>query len=202
MDALFVPDVADMYPQSMDQHTFITVPGISDRFCGASRPGHFVGVATVVCTLLNLVQPDIAVFGRKDFQQLLVIQRLVTDLALPIEIIGVDTVRESDGLALSSRNHYLNEEERALAPLLSKYMIETAERLTKGERNFSELESAVSNSLNMSGFVTDFVSIVDAATLDPIQPTSQQAVILVAAQLGNTRLIDNRVVDLPTTTAA
>lgn len=201
VDALFVPDVSEIYPQTMEQHTYITVPGLSDRFCGASRPGHFVGVATVVCKLLNLVQPDIAVFGRKDYQQLLVIQRLVADLALPIKIVGVDTVREPDGLALSSRNGYLNEQERALAPALYKYIFEAGERLQEGRRYFSELEQAVYVSLNVDGFVTDFVHIVDAATLEPIQPSSQQAVILAAAQLGKTRLIDNRVVDLPAPTA-
>lgn len=198
VEVLFVPEVADIYPQSMAQHTFITVPGLCERFCGASRPGHFVGVATVVCKLFNMVQPDVALFGYKDFQQLQVIRQMVTDLALPVEVVGVDTVREPDGLAMSSRNHYLNTTERAIAPLLFAQLSLIGERLKQGERCIADLEQAMSATLDAAGFVTEFVCIVDAATLAPLQPPSVQAVILAAAQLGGARLIDNLVVDLPT----
>jgi pantoate--beta-alanine ligase len=197
VDILFAPTVADLYPRPLSAQTQVLVPALSDRFCGASRPGHFTGVATVVCKLLNIVQPAIALFGRKDFQQLLIIQHMVADLALPVEIIGVDTVREPDGLALSSRNQYLNPAERDLAPLLFQQLLIIGEQLKQGHRHFVELQQTMTLALNKAGFVTDFVCIVDAVTLEPLQPSSTQAVILVAAQLGKARLIDNLLIEMP-----
>ena len=192
-DILFFPGVAAMYPRPLDQQTRVEVPGISELYCGASRPGHFVGVATVVCKLFNMVQPDVAVFGKKDFQQLLVIRRMVEDLAMPIEIVGVDTAREPDGLAMSSRNRYLTEEQRRTAPLLHRQLVQLAERLRLGERDTAMLRQQATEALDEAGFATDYIEIVDTATLQRVEPGTacDQVVILAAAQLGGARLIDN-----------
>jgi pantoate--beta-alanine ligase len=191
VDILFSPSVEAIYPRPLEQQTRVEVPGISNLHCGASRPGHFVGVATVVCKLFNMVQPDVAVFGKKDFQQLLVIRRMVQDLAMPIEIVGVDTVREADGLAMSSRNRYLSAEERARAPLLRRQLLQLAKKLREGERDTIRLQRDFSTNLGTGGFITDYIEIVDAQTLLPIDEHSRQVAVLAAAQLGAARLIDN-----------
>jgi len=191
VDILFFPSAEAIYPRPLEQQTRVEVPGISNLHCGASRPGHFVGVATVVCKLFNMVQPDVAVFGKKDFQQLLVIRRMVEDLAMPIEILGVDTVREADGLAMSSRNRYLSAEERAMAPLLRRQLLQLAKKLREGERDTIRLQRDFSTNLGTGGFITDYIEIVDAQTLLPVDEHSRQVAVLAAAQLGAARLIDN-----------
>ena len=190
-DLLFAPPVEVMYPKPQADQTRVEVPGLSELLCGAHRPGHFVGVATVVCKLFNMVQPDIAVFGNKDYQQLMVIRRMVEDLAMPVTIVGVETMRESDGLAMSSRNGYLSAEERALAPVLYRTLSDLAARLRNGEDDFYRLEKEAAAELDGSGFRTDYVAIRRAADLlDPVAGESE-LVILAAAYLGKARLIDN-----------
>jgi pantoate--beta-alanine ligase len=194
-DLLFTPTPELMYPQGLEAETKVTVPGIGDMLEGAQRPGHFQGVATVVTKLFNLVAPDIACFGEKDFQQLALIRKMTADLMLPIEIIGVPIVRYDDGLAMSSRNSLLNEAQRAIAPRLAQTMQELGEQLKQGH-DVKTLVTKASQSLNDAGFQTDTIDVVDAQNLMPLQKNSQQAVILMAAFLGKTRLIDNLVVDI------
>lgn len=196
VDLVFTPTPEIMYPQGLGAQTFVEVPGISTLLEGALRPGHFRGVATVVCKLFNLVQPDVACFGQKDFQQLALIRKMVTDLALPIDIIGVATVRADDGLALSSRNGYLTTSERALAPQLARTMNWLGTQIAQGERDFDALVQQASEQLDDAGFRTDAIDIVDAQTLLPVSSHSQALVILMAAFLGKARLIDNLVVNL------
>jgi pantoate--beta-alanine ligase len=191
VDLLYFPSVETMYPKPLDDQTKVEVPVISDLYCGASRPGHFVGVATVVAKLFNMVQPDVALFGTKDFQQLAVIRRMVADLALPIEIIGVPTVRDADGLAMSSRNQYLTTEQRAIAPMIYAELKQLAETLSQ---DLSQLEQQSADSqrrLADAGFEPDYLHVLDAETLLPLTNQSQQGVILIAAKLGAARLIDN-----------
>ncbi|GEA12857.1 pantoate--beta-alanine ligase [Alteromonas sp. KUL49] len=190
-DAVFLPSVEDMYPGGLKQQTFVEVPDISHVLCGASRPGHFRGVATVVTKLFNMVQPDAAFFGEKDFQQLQVIRTMVQDLSMPIAIHGVPTAREDSGLAMSSRNGYLSKEERLVAPELFAAMSGLGESLKKGEYLFTELAQNTARRLNEAGFVTDYVKIVNTKTLQPAVVGDKSVVILVAAYLGTTRLIDN-----------
>lgn len=191
LDVLFVPKVGEMYPDGTESMTRVEVPDLSNILCGRSRPGHFTGVATVVTKLLNIVQPDVALFGEKDYQQLLVIRRAVADLCLPVEIVGVPTVREADGLAMSSRNVYLSDAERARAPLLYQTLLEVVERLQQGADDFVALEAEAVNRLLESGFRPDYVSVCRAHDLTA--PTLQDSALIVlgAAWLGKTRLIDN-----------
>ncbi|MGY4027133.1 pantoate--beta-alanine ligase [Aeromonas rivuli] len=196
VDMVFTPTPEIMYPQGLASQTFVEVPGISSLLEGALRPGHFRGVSTVVTKLFNLVQPDVACFGQKDYQQLALIRKMVSDMAMPIEIIGVPTVRAEDGLALSSRNGYLNAEQRALAPELACTMHWIAEQIAQGNRDLAALIATASARLDAAGFRTDAIDIVDADTLEPATDTSQQLVILMAAYLGKARLIDNCVVPL------
>ncbi|CAA0114768.1 Pantothenate synthetase [Zhongshania aliphaticivorans] len=188
---LFLPHASEIYPEGMDSHTKISVPELSDNHCGASRPGHFTGVATIVAKLFNIVQPDTAVFGEKDFQQLSVIRKMVSDLCMPINIIGVATARAQDGLALSSRNGYLNTEQRSIAPTLHRVLQETREAIACGYDSYSNLEQHAKISLNKAGLKSDYFTICDARTLRPITGDTEEVVILAAAKLGTTRLIDN-----------
>ncbi len=190
-DLLFTPAVAEVYPRPPAQQTRVEVPGISDILCGASRPGHFVGVATVVCKLFNMVQPDVALFGEKDFQQLLVIRLMVLDLSLPIEIIGVPTEREADGLARSSRNGYLTSEERERAPALYQTLRAVADALAAGNSDYPALEQEAAQRLSNAGFRPDYISIRRASDLGPPDGPEPDLVILAAAYLGKARLIDN-----------
>ncbi len=190
-DLLFTPAVAEVYPRPPAQQTRVEVPGISDILCGASRPGHFVGVATVVCKLFNMVQPDVALFGEKDFQQLLVIRLMVLDLSLPIEIIGVPTEREADGLARSSRNGYLTSEEREHAPALYQTLRAVADALAAGNSDYPALEQEAAQRLSNAGFRPDYISIRRASDLGQPDGTEPDLVILAAAYLGKARLIDN-----------
>ncbi|AQZ32506.1 pantoate--beta-alanine ligase [Pseudomonas sp. LPH1] len=194
---LFHPDVAEIYPHGMGDQTRVSVPGVSEGLCGASRPGHFEGVATVVTKLFNMVQPDLAVFGEKDYQQLAVIRALVQDLNMPIQIIGAPTQRADDGLALSSRNGYLSDQQRAAAPALYRGLQAIAEELRRGARDYPRLIETTQAQQRAAGFVPDYLEIRNALNLRPAQVDDHHLVILTAAQLGSTRLIDNLVVELP-----
>ena len=195
-DLLFVPDEETIYPFGVDNATSVTVPALTSELCGAFRPGHFDGVTTVVSRLFSLVQPDVAVFGQKDYQQQLVIQRMVQDLSLPIQIICGETKREEDGLAMSSRNQYLTDAERAIAPKLHEIMEEIGRGLETGQRNYAEIESAAFDKLQSLGFKPEYVSIRRAANLDKPDRDCDELVILFSAYLGTARLIDNLVVHI------
>ncbi|AQZ93603.1 pantoate--beta-alanine ligase [Halopseudomonas phragmitis] len=188
---VFAPSVNDMYPEGMDGHTIVNVPVVSEGLCGASRPGHFNGVATVVSKLFNIVQPDLAVFGEKDYQQLAVIRKMTQDLCLPTQIMGEPTVRAEDGLALSSRNGYLSPSEREVAPLLFATLKQVAANLQSGRRDFAQVIEEARMVLESSGLHPDYLDLRDALTLNPISDTTEEAVALAAAFLGKTRLIDN-----------
>ena len=195
-DVLFTPDVETVYPFGIDKATVVSVPGLTRYFCGASRPGHFDGVTTVVARLFALVQPDVAVFGQKDYQQQLVIRHMTVDLSLPIRIITAPTVREADGLAMSSRNQYLSEAERAVAPQLHASLEAIGIELQVGKRNFEELEKSASAKLAAAGFMPDYVAIRRAENLEPPDRDCDEIVVLAAAHLGKARLIDNIVVSI------
>ncbi|MDF7761902.1 pantoate--beta-alanine ligase [Kosakonia cowanii] len=196
VDFVFAPAPADIYPQGTEGQTYVDVPGISTMLEGASRPGHFRGVSTIVSKLFNLVQPDIACFGEKDYQQLQLIRKMVADMGYDIEIVGVPTVRAKDGLALSSRNGYLTADQRKIAPGMSKVMNAIADKLLTGERDVEELVALAEQQVNEAGFRADDIQIRDADTLLEVTESSQRAVILMAAWLGQARLIDNKVVEL------
>lgn len=189
-DLLFAPAAEEMYPDGRQQATTVQVAGITETLCGASRPGHFTGVATVVTKLLNIIQPDMALFGEKDYQQLAVIRRLVSELCIPCSIIGIPTQRADDGLALSSRNGFLTEAERLQAPLLFQTLTQLQAAIQHGERNYASLTEAAKTHLTKCGFQPDYLEV---CAQDLRQPDSDDAdlVILVAARLGKTRLIDN-----------
>lgn len=188
---VFAPSANEVYPNGLARHTKITVPEVSEGHCGATRPGHFEGVATVVTMLFNMVQPHVAVFGEKDFQQLAVIRKLVADLMIPVEIIGAPTVRDADGLAKSSRNSYLTADERARAPVLHQTMAAIGQRLAQGETDHAGLEEEARQALMAAGFRPDYFTITNSLTLKPAQPQDTELTILAAAFLGTTRLIDN-----------
>ncbi|HEM7580663.1 TPA: pantoate--beta-alanine ligase [Serratia marcescens] len=196
VDLVFAPAPAAVYPQGLEQQTYVDVPGISTILEGASRPGHFRGVSTIVSKLFNLVQPDLACFGEKDYQQLALIRKMVADMGYDIDIVGVPTVRAKDGLALSSRNGYLTAEERKVAPQLSKIMNALAQQLANGERHVETLLEQTAEQLRAAGFTLDELFIRDADSLQPLTVDSQRAVVLMAAWLGKARLIDNQQVDL------
>ncbi len=197
VELLFAPEVQDIYPQGQETTARVHVPGLEDILCGAFRPGHFMGVATVVTKLLNLVQPDVALFGEKDFQQLMVIRRAATDLCMPIEIIGVPTTREVDGLAMSSRNRYLLPEQRAVAPKIFEALERARVAVESGSTDFAGLEKAGAEALTQAGFRPDYFSIRDAHTLQPPSGASKDLVVLTAARIGRARLIDNVRATLP-----
>lgn len=193
---LFTPSAEDMYPQGMDQHTTVSVPGVSAGLCGGSRPGHFDGVATVVCKLLNMVQPDMALFGEKDYQQLAVIRKMVADLNMPVQIFGVPIVRDEDGLALSSRNGYLSAQQRASAPALHQCMQAVKAHIKNGRNDYAVLFEQFNTDLQAAGFRLDYVELRDALSLQLADANSTQLVLLAAAYLGTTRLIDNLIFEL------
>lgn len=194
VSVLFRPGVEEMYPNGQSSLTRVQVPELNSILCGASRPVHFDGVTTVVNKLFNIVQPDSAVFGEKDFQQLFVIRKMVSDLSLPVEVIGAPIMREKDGLAMSSRNHYLNEEQRDLAPALSRVLQDVKGKCqSRGvdKTLFHQAEQQAHTVLGEIGFEVDYVQIRDAATLGEVKDDSHDLVLLAAATLGTTRLIDN-----------
>ncbi|EFB3297602.1 TPA: pantoate--beta-alanine ligase [Escherichia coli] len=196
VDLVFAPSVKEIYPNGTETHTYVDVPGLSTMLEGASRPGHFRGVSTIVSKLFNLVQPDIACFGEKDFQQLALIRKMVADMGFDIEIVGVPIMRAKDGLALSSRNGYLTAEQRKIAPGLYKVLSSIADKLQAGERDLDEIITIAGQELNEKGFRADDIQIRDTDTLLEVSETSKRAVILVAAWLGDARLIDNKMVEL------
>lgn len=196
VDYVFAPAVEEIYPQGLEGQTYVDVPGISTMLEGASRPGHFRGVSTIVSKLFNLVQPDIACFGEKDFQQLALIRKMVADMDYDIEIIGVPIMRAKDGLAFSSRNGYLTAEQRKIAPGLFKVMSSIGEKLQAGERDLDEMIAIAAQELNEKGFRADDIQIRDADTLLELTENSKRAVILMAAWLGQARLIDNKIIGL------
>ena len=190
-DLLFAPEVATMYPFGPASSVSVHVPQVTDTLEGAHRPGHFDGVATVVCKLFNLVQPDVAVFGQKDFQQLKVIERMVRDLALPVKVMGAPTLRAEDGLALSSRNQYLSPAERELAPQIHATLQQMRELVLKGHA-VKVVEQAAASKLSRAGFEPDYAAIRRAEDLsEPAEGEREGLVALIAARLGSTRLIDN-----------
>jgi pantoate--beta-alanine ligase len=188
---IYAPAVEEIYPDGMDIQSQVQVPELSNTLCGASRPGHFTGVATVVSKLFNIVQPDIAVFGEKDFQQLSIIRKMVRDLCMPREIIGVPTTRAEDGLALSSRNGFLTAAQREVAPLLNQTLVECREAIACGFDNFRELEAHAKLKLIRAGFEPDYFEIRDARSLGEVTENTEELAILAAAKLGQPRLIDN-----------
>ncbi|HIF9065500.1 TPA: pantoate--beta-alanine ligase [Photobacterium damselae] len=196
VDVVFTPTPEMMYPQGLESQTFVEVPILSQMLEGALRPGHFRGVATIVTKLFNIIQPDVACFGEKDYQQLALIRQMVKDMAMDIEIVGVPTVRELDGLALSSRNGYLTVDERQRAPVLARTMRWVSSQMRGGRTDYDDLIVDANDQLRAAGLQPDASFIRDAVTLQPVSETSTKAVILMAAQLGKARLIDNQVVDL------
>ena len=190
-DGVFVPSISEMYPNGLQDQTLITVPGISEGHCGSSRPGHFSGVCTVVSKLFNLTRPDKAFFGEKDYQQLQVIRKMTSDLFFPLDIIGVPTVRLPDGLALSSRNSYLNEEQKAIAVSLQQSLQATKEKLLQGTSSMLTLEREAKDFLSDCGLKVDYFNISHANSLKPAKTSDTDLVVLAAVWVGTTRLIDN-----------
>lgn len=198
VEFVFTPTPEMMYPEGLDKQTYVEVPGLSLMLEGASRPGHFKGVSTIVTKLFNIVQPDVVCFGEKDFQQLAIIRQMVVDLAMDIEIIGVPTVREMDGLAMSSRNTLLTIDERQRAPVVARTMRWISSQIRGGRDDYSSIIEDANDQLRAADLQPDEIFIRDANTLQPISSESTQAVILIAAFLGKARLIDNQVLELTT----
>ena len=190
-DLMFMPDVAEIYPNGAERATRVEVPGLSSILDGEFRPGHFEGVATVVAKLFHIVEPDVAVFGEKDFQQLTIIRRMVADLCLAVRIIAAPTVREPDGLAMSSRNQYLTDEERRTAPVIHQLLVAAVERLRTGDRDFAAIERSGLEALDRAGFRPDYSSVRRADDLSSPDASTRHRVVLTAARLGRARLIDN-----------
>lgn len=195
-DILFMPTDEAMYPNGHDGSTTVSLPDLRGELCGEFRPVHFDGVATVVTKLLNIVQPDLAFFGEKDFQQLVVLKRMVSDLNLPIEVIGVPTVREADGLAMSSRNRYLTDEQRSIAPVLHRTLTDIVHALQAGAKRLDGLEQTAKVALRSAGFEVDYVTIRNADTLAPATEQDRNLRVLAAGSLGKARLIDNVGIEL------
>jgi pantoate--beta-alanine ligase len=191
VDALFHPSVEEMYPAGSVGSTIVDVPGLTDILCGVVRPGHFQGVATVVVKLLCLVQPDVAIFGEKDFQQLTVIRRVVEDLNLPVKIVGAPTVRAEDGLALSSRNRYLSPDERAAAPAMYRALDQARRKLEAGQTDYAVIQAEGLEALAQAGFRPDYFEVRTADRLALPTPDDVNIVVLAAGRIGKARLIDN-----------
>lgn len=191
VDVIFAPNVAEMYPTGRQAHTTISVPALANTLCGASRPGHFDGMATVVAKLLNIVRPQRAFFGEKDWQQLAIVRAMVRQLDMAVEIVGVPTVRSPAGLALSSRNGYLTDDEIERAPLLNRCLREVADAIASGNRDCTALETAAAERLAGAGFVVDYVAVRDAARLVAPDGETRRLRVLGAVRLGGARLIDN-----------
>jgi pantoate--beta-alanine ligase len=190
-DLMFMPDVAEIYPGGSERATRVEVPGLSRILEGELRPGHFEGVTTVVAKLFHIVEPQIAVFGEKDFQQLTIIRRMVAELCMPVEILAAPTVRDADGLAMSSRNQYLSEPERQLAPTIYATLAGAARRLAAGDGDFASIERGGFTALEAAGLRPDYFAIRQAADLCPPAPHERDLVVLTAARMSRARLIDN-----------
>lgn len=188
---MFIPDATEIYPYGLGDSCRVEVPGLSTILCGEFRPGHFEGVTTVVSKLFNIVQPDAAMFGEKDYQQLTIIRRMVADLCLPIEVVGAPTLREPDGLAMSSRNQYLDPAERALAPRMHATLLAAVARLGAGDRDFLQIEQFGMQELSRAGFRPEYFAVRDSATLAQPSADAHELVVLTAGRLGRARLIDN-----------
>ncbi|MCB1755975.1 MAG: pantoate--beta-alanine ligase [Gammaproteobacteria bacterium] len=193
VDVVFTPDDKAIYPDGIEMSTKVDVPVISTILCGAHRPGHFVGVATVVCKLFNMIEPDLAVFGEKDFQQLMLVRRMTQDLNMPVKIIGAQTMREDNGLAMSSRNNYLSDEEKQTASTIYKTLCDVAAKLVAGNQHYPSLEREGRETLEKAGFIPDYLQILRKTDLQLPSPEEplEELVILCAALLGKARLIDN-----------
>ena len=194
---MFSPEASEVYPHGTERATRVEVPGLSRILEGEFRPGFFEGVCTVVAQLFHIVEPDIAVFGEKDFQQLTVIRRMVTDLCMPVEIIGAPTVRDADGLAMSSRNQYLTQAQRALAPAIHAALLAAAQRLAAGDAEIASIERTGVQALEGEGFQIDYFAVRDAVSLHPPLPGARSLAVLTAVRLGKARLIDNVQVTRP-----
>lgn len=190
-DVLFLPEVQDVYPAGSEGHTIVRVPGLSEILCGEFRPGHFEGVATVVAKLFNIVTPDVAFFGEKDFQQLTIIKRMAVDLCLPVEVVAAMTVREPDGLAMSSRNRYLSAEQRRQAPAIYAALKAAVASIESGNKDFVAIESQGARALRAAGMKPDYFSVRNTADLSPPSSDEDELVVLTAARVGRARLIDN-----------
>lgn len=201
IDLIFAPSAKEFYPEGMENQTYVEVPELSSILEGANRPGHFRGVSTVITKLFNLVQPDLAFFGEKDFQQLQLVRKLVKDLSFDTQIVAIPTVRAKNGLALSSRNNNLSADELKIAPRLYSIMKQAGEKLASEPESADDILQQMQESLREAGFTPDELFIRDAQTLAPLSNTTKTAVILMAAWLGQTRLIDNLQVDLPAVSA-
>jgi pantoate--beta-alanine ligase len=188
---MFMPDVAEIYPGGSERATRVDVPSLSRILDGECRPGHFEGVSTIVSSLFHIVEPDVAIFGEKDFQQLTVIRRMVADLCMPVEIVGAPTVRDADGLAMSSRNQYLTAPERSTAPRIYATLQAAARRLGAGDVDFASIERSGVDALAKAGMKPDYFAVRVAADLSAPTPDTQHLVVLTAARLGKARLIDN-----------
>ena len=196
-DLMFMPDVSEIYPHGSERATRVEVPGLSRILEGEFRPGHMEGVSTVVAKLFHIVEPDVAVFGEKDFQQLTVIRRMVAELCMRVEIVGAPTLRDADGLALSSRNQYLTPAERALAPVIYATLEAAAAHLRAGDRQFASIERSGFQALESAGLRPEYFSVRRADDLSAPGPEARALVVLAAARLGRARLIDNVQVTLP-----
>ena len=195
-DLVYMPTASELYPQGLEGISQIIVTDLTDTFEGAHRPGHFTGVATIVAKLFNIVRPDISVFGKKDYQQYCVIKKMTQDLNLDVEIIGQETSREPSGLATSSRNRYLNEEQKSRAALIYETLQDASDKIVRGEKDFASVEKQATDKLNQAGFDTDYFNVCNAATLKPATTGDKKLVILVTTRLGDTRLLDNIEIDL------
>jgi pantoate--beta-alanine ligase len=190
-DLMFMPDVREIYPDGFERATRVEVPQLSRILCGQFRPGHFEGVTTVVAKLFNIVEPDVAVFGEKDYQQLTIIRRMVADMCYPIEIVAAPTVREADGLAMSSRNQYLTAAERKIAPRLYAELQAAVRQVAAGQKDYAAVERAGTRALENAGMEPEYFAIRTARTLAAPQELAEELVVLAAARLGKARLIDN-----------
>jgi pantoate--beta-alanine ligase len=188
---MFMPDVAEIYPNGSERATRVDVPNLSRVLDGVFRPGHFEGVSTIVATLFHIVEPDVAVFGEKDFQQLTIIRRMVSDLCMPVEVVGAPTVRDADGLAMSSRNQYLSPTERQVAPRIYQTLQAAASRLQASDIDFAGIEHTGMETLEKAGMKPDYFSVRVAQDLGAPAADTRHLVVLTAARLGRARLIDN-----------
>ena len=191
VDMVFTPDSRTMYPEGIDNHTQISVPNISEHYCGAQRPGHFTGVATIVCKLLNMIRPHHAIFGQKDYQQLVIIKKMVNDLSIHSNIVGVPIIRDKSGLAMSSRNGYMNDSEKYQATKLYQMLVWAKENIESGDRAYQALEATAMKELNNNGFDMEYFSICENKELKAASQSDKSLVILAAGKMGKTRLIDN-----------
>ena len=195
-DLVYLPTASELYPQGLENISQIIVTDLTETYEGAHRPGHFTGVATIVAKLFNIVKPDVSVFGKKDYQQYCVIKKMTQDLNLDVDIIGQETSREPSGLATSSRNQYLNEEQKSQAGLIYATLQDASDKILKGEKNFALVEKQAIDRLNQAGFDTDYFNVCSADTLQPATTEDRKLVILVTTRLGDTRLLDNIEIDL------